>query len=212
MERSETIASLATALAKAQGEIKNPPFDRVNPHYKSRYASISAVRDAITPALSKHGLAVIQIPLNLETGHMAAQTILLHSSGEFISTTFSVPVQKQDAHGYGSALKYCRRYSLESLLCVSGDEDDDGNASLTKPADTAKQEIPQTVKDHDWVDDPAKLAEVKTVVNAHIKKHGLPVTLEIVRKIAGNHVNKSPDIHPKLYGDVIAALTVEVAA
>lgn len=126
--------NLAQALAKAQGELKNPTFDSVNPHYKSEYVSLAKLRDTVTPVLVKNGLGIIQLPLNKE-GLVGCKTILFHVEGECIESEFYIPVQRQDAHSVGSALTYARRYSLLAVLGLAGEEDDDGNSAL--PSATA---------------------------------------------------------------------------
>lgn len=134
MQKSETIGALMAALAKAQAELKNPSFDSVNPHFKSKFASLAHVRDVVTPALSKHGLAVTQLTGNDSEGRACVETVLGHSSGEWISSTLTVPVAKADAHGAGSAITYARRYALMAIVGVVGDEDDDANQAV-KPAE-----------------------------------------------------------------------------
>jgi hypothetical protein len=129
MNKSEQINELAKALAVAQGEMHNPAFDAKNPHFRSAYASLASVRNTVLPVLSKHGLSIIQMPVNVE-GNPAVSTMLLHASGQFVEDTFTLPADKQNAHGYGSALTYLRRYSLMAVAGVVGDDDDDGNAAV----------------------------------------------------------------------------------
>ena len=129
MNKSEQLNELATALAKAQGEMHNPAFDAKNPHFKSNYASLASVRNTVLPVLSKHGLSVVQMPVNVQDTP-AVTTILMHSSGQYVEETFYLPADRQNAHGYGSALTYLRRYSLMAVAGVVGDEDDDGNAAV----------------------------------------------------------------------------------
>ena len=133
MNKSETISALAGALAKAQAELKNPAFDSQNPHFRSKYASLAAVRDATIPILAKHGLSVTQLPI-CDNGQAGCETVLMHSSGEYISNTLMLFVDKPTAHGVGSALTYARRYALMAICGVVGDDDDDGNAAVGKPA------------------------------------------------------------------------------
>lgn len=130
MNRSEQVNELAAALAKAQAELRNPAFDSTNPHFRSKFASLACVRDTITPILAKHGLSVSQLPTNDHEGRPCVETMLLHSSGQWISSTLAVPVAKSDAHGAGSAITYARRYSLMAIVNVVGDEDDDGNQAV----------------------------------------------------------------------------------
>ena len=129
MNKSDSIAALAGALAKAQAKMKNPTFDATNPHYRSKYATLAAVRDVVIPILSEHGLSVSQWPLFVE-GHAGCRTFLAHDSGEWMEETLLIPVDKQNAHGAGSCITYARRFSLMALAGVVGDEDDDGNAAV----------------------------------------------------------------------------------
>lgn len=131
MNRSDSVKELATALAKAQGEVENPKFDTQNPFFKSRYASLAAVRSAVMPVFSKHGLSIVQSLRSTEKG-VECETMLMHLSGEWIADTLSLPIAKHDAQGYGSAATYARRYSLMSFSGVVGDEDDDGNGATEK--------------------------------------------------------------------------------
>lgn len=129
-ERSETIKELAIALAKAQAQIAPASKSAENPHFRSRYADLPAVWDACRKPLTDHGLSVVQMPVDAgEPGRVALMTMLLHTSGEFISSTVSTRLQKDDAQGIGSALTYLRRYALSAMVGVVADEDDDGNAA-----------------------------------------------------------------------------------
>jgi hypothetical protein len=131
--QSESIKELATALAKANMELHNPAFDMKNPHFKNSYASLASVRNAIIPVLATHGLSVVQLPKNDKEG-LVLETMLIHLSGEYLSSEFFLPVIKKDAQGYGSALTYARRYALQAIVCVVGDEDDDATVASQKPS------------------------------------------------------------------------------
>jgi hypothetical protein len=138
MNKSESIAGLAAALAKAQGAMKGALKDSANPFFKSKYADLASVVDAIRAAFSANGLSYIQTVEPSDKDEVRVETTLLHSSGEWISCgVLALPVSKVDAQGYGSALTYCRRYSLSAAAGVSTELDDDGNAaSLAKPKPT----------------------------------------------------------------------------
>ncbi len=123
---------LAPALIKAQGMIKTAAKDSVNPHFKSRYSDLGAVWDAVKDALQANDLAVVQCPIHSDDNRVHLRTTLVHASGQYMETCASIPIAKQDAHGYGSGLTYLRRYSLASMLGVVSD-DDDGNAAVEKP-------------------------------------------------------------------------------
>lgn len=133
IERSETIKELATALAKAQGALRPAAKDAENPHFKSKYADLSAVWEACRGPLASNGLSVIQLPADSEPGRMALTSMLLHASGEYISATYSIKLMQDTAHGAGSALTYLRRYALAALVGIVADEDDDGNGASQPP-------------------------------------------------------------------------------
>ncbi len=142
VRKSATIVKLALALAKAQGEMKNPPKDSINPHFKSKYADLATVRDSVMPVLNRHGLAVLQLPCECD-GLPALTTLLMHESGEWVETTMLLRPGKMDPQGVGSALTYARRYSLQSIAGVAADDDDDGNA-----ASRPHQQQPAPVRDN----------------------------------------------------------------
>lgn len=122
-------ASLASAMAVAFANIEAATKSANNPHFKSKYADLGAVIDAIKPALVEQGLFFTQQPAQFD-GAVAVETVLRHASGEAISLgTVVVPVNKNDAQAYGSALTYARRYGLVTAFGVPT-EDDDGNAAV----------------------------------------------------------------------------------
>jgi hypothetical protein len=135
--QSESIKDLATALALAQGEMENPAFDTANPFFKSRYASLAAVLNTVRPVLAKHGIGVLQDLYTAPEG-VACVTTLSHSSGEWWeSSVLVMPVSKPDAQGFGSAATYARRYALQAVVGVAGEDDDDAESAVRRQ-DTAK--------------------------------------------------------------------------
>lgn len=141
-ETSPTTAKLDTALAKAQGEIEAASKDKVNPAFRSKYADLPAVWAAIRPALSKNGISVTQWPVHSDDGRLHMVTRIAHD-GEWIKAEFSIPVQKQDAHGFGSATTYAKRFSLAAAVGVVADDDDDGNAASNKSSPPAPPAQPR---------------------------------------------------------------------
>lgn len=131
IETSNETAKLDAALAKAQGEIEAASKDKINPAFRSKYADLTAVWAAIRPALSKYGISVTQWPIHSEDDRLHMVTRLA-CSGEWIRGHFSIPVTKKDAHGYGSATTYAKRFSLAACIGVVADEDDDGNGASNK--------------------------------------------------------------------------------
>lgn len=143
MDKSESIKELALALAKAQGEFEGALKDTANPFFKSKYADLASCVAAIKPHIAKHGLSYIQISHDADK-QVGIETIILHQSGEWLSSgVVRVPVSKEDAQGYGSAMTYARRYSLSSAFGIAP-EDDDGNAAAkAAPKPEQKTSLPK---------------------------------------------------------------------
>ena len=136
MKTSETITKIADALVKAQSAMKPAIKDSRNPHFNSRYADLASVWDAIREPLTSNGLSVIQMVGSNELEKTTLTTRVTHVSGEWMESTWQIPVGKQDPQGLGSAISYARRYALASAIGVVQD-DDDGNAAM--PRQTQQQ-------------------------------------------------------------------------
>jgi hypothetical protein len=128
MLMSQTIGALAAALAKAQGEFEPAVKDAANPFFKSNYCDLAGAIKATRDALSANGLAVVQAPTLGADGAVTLESMLLHSSGEFIGGLYPIRPVKNDPQGLGSALTYGRRYSFMALVGLAP-EDDDGEAA-----------------------------------------------------------------------------------
>ena len=130
MTRSESIAALAAALSKAQSAMTGAKKDSINPHFKSKYADLASVWDACREPLTKNGLSVIQMPGKDETGYYV-ETVLAHSSGEFVSCKLHIVPIKDDPQGLGSSITYARKYALAAIAGIAPDDsDDDGEAAM----------------------------------------------------------------------------------
>jgi hypothetical protein len=127
MEHSEQINELATALAKAQGEVTGALKDSANPFFKSKYADLAACWDACRAPLSANGLAIIQSP-EVNAEGLTLTTLLTHSTGQWIKNVFRIVPKDDTPQGVGSALTYARRYALTALVGIA-QVDDDGNAA-----------------------------------------------------------------------------------
>jgi hypothetical protein len=146
MNHSENINEIAKALALCQGEMSFASKDSLNPHFKSRYADLSAVWDAIREPLSKHGLSVTQI-VDIADGKPILISMLMHASGQWIKSVIPVINANNTSQGQGSGLTYARRYALAALVgCVQ--DDDDGQESMpknnvnkTKAVETPKEPV-----------------------------------------------------------------------
>ena len=132
---SETIGAIASALAKAQGELANPeksltatirsPFPR-EADRSFRYASLSSGLDLVRKCLGRHEIATVQTTSIDDTaGLIRLTTTLAHSSGEWVSSDWPVcPITETAApHRMGAALTYARRYALFTLVGIAGEDD-----------------------------------------------------------------------------------------
>ena len=150
MNKSESIKEIAIAMNKAQSEMTGAAKSKTNPFFKAKYADLKAVIEAIKTPFADNGLSYVQFPIE-EGGRIGIETILMHSSGEWLSNSFTVQLTKQDAQGAGSAITYCRRYGLQAVAGIPS-EDDDGNA-----ASKGAYKVPTTIlsaiakKDIKWI-------------------------------------------------------------
>lgn len=130
MKHSETLASIAKALAAFQAEVKQPEKSAKNPHFKSNYVPLEGVVDVVNKFGPKHGLSYMQEPI-YQDEKAGAQTMVMHESGEWILfEPLLLPVgQKATAQTAGSAITYARRYSLGSAFGIASEVDDDANSA-----------------------------------------------------------------------------------
>lgn len=135
---------IATALLKAQSEMSNPKKGATNPFFKSKYADLNAIREAVIPTLNANGISVLQ-PIVHVDGKNFVKTILLHESGELMESLTEIIYNKQnDAQAQGSGISYARRYALQSFVCVGSSDDDGQKAVQSKP--NATKEILEKAK------------------------------------------------------------------
>lgn len=141
MITSTTTGAIAAALAKAQADMGNAHKDRQNPAFRSTYATLAAVREAVTGPLSANGIAVVQAP-SLDGEIVSVETRLLHTSGEWLACVAGAKPTKGDPQGIGSAISYLRRYGLMAMVGIAADDDDDGNAASGRSPEPARQPSP----------------------------------------------------------------------
>jgi len=147
MNHSEQLDQLATALAKAQGAIRGAVKGNVNPAFKSKYADLQALFDAIREPFAANGLCVVQGISTADTG-VCCETRIIHASGQWIASSITIPVERQNAHGHASAATYAKRVGLAALSgCASTDLDDDGNAAAAAEPPKKPQVTPQLLAD-----------------------------------------------------------------
>lgn len=132
-DQSSEIDKLAAALAKAQGAMRPAFKESENEAYKrggrvSKYADLAAVVEAIRKPLAENELAVMQ-RVRTTAKAVFINTMLVHSSGQWVRDISAWPTKEPTAQAMGSAITYGKRYALSALLCVAADEDDDGNGA-----------------------------------------------------------------------------------
>ena len=139
MKKSESIKEIATALSKAQAEMSGAKKSSKNPFFKSSYANLEEVIHCVKEPFANNGLSYMQFPIASD-GFAGVETIIMHSSGEWISGELLLKCAKNDPQGMGSAITYARRYGLQSAAGLPS-EDDDGNYATApvKPVYTPPQ-------------------------------------------------------------------------
>lgn len=129
MNKSESIKDLAAALSKAQGAMRAAIKDSANPFFKSKYSDLASVIEAIRKPLSENGLAFVQGTDFDDSCGVIVETMLMHSSGEWISARIKMVPTKNDPQGIGSCVTYAKRYGLQALVGIPSDDDDGNTAS-----------------------------------------------------------------------------------
>lgn len=119
---------LIDALAKAQADLKNATLNKVNPHFKSKYADLAGIRDAVVPTLAKHGIALTQTVAGAD-GVFFVNTTLWKGDEKIESMCPIMCAAGAGAQQFGSAMTYARRYSMAAIVGIAAEEDDDANAA-----------------------------------------------------------------------------------
>ena len=134
MDRSTDIQEISKAIAASQRAMLPAKKNKKNPHFRSSYADLSAVIQALEP-IWDNGLAFVQCPsTDPERGLVTVETVLMHESGQWISATTScVPSSRGkpdfSPQAVGSAITYLKRYGLQSMLGMAS-VDDDGERAM----------------------------------------------------------------------------------
>ena len=166
MDKSESIKELAAAMSKAQGEMGGAIKGANNPFFKSKYSDLSSVVQAVKEPFANNGLSYVQFPIE-ENERIGIETILMHKSGEWLSNSFTVKLSKQDAQGAGSALTYCRRYSLQAVAGIPSEDDDGNGARSKKPSVDEMSWVNACKNDSNVIDtivDPSYKARIQSFI------------------------------------------------
>jgi hypothetical protein len=187
MRQSEEIGQLAAALSAVQGELADAPRSKQGHGYK--YADLGAVLAEVRPALSRHGLAIVQGPglLEQETRTVTVTSVLIHESGQWMETRSSAPVEQRLSRdgtptmtwvqACGSVITYLRRYSLAALVGLT-QVDDDGSYEPPTPVSrpTAERPAPSVTVpvERPATGQPAPIATEQAAAIWHAAKHLWP--------------------------------------
>ncbi len=180
---SEQVNELFSALSKAQGQISHASKDKLNPHFKSRYADLASVWDACREPLSSNGLSVIQIIQPAENGVLLVTT-MGHASGQWIRGIMPVAIDKPGPQAFGSALTYARRYALSSIVGVAPDDDDDGE----RAQNTYKNSTP-TKKQPDHFPEPIDPSVNLTTKDRQVTKEEVATLLDMMKKVDAKSID-----------------------
>ena len=137
---------VAASLANFNLEMENIAKNAKNPFFKSSYLDLSAIANTVRPLLAKHGLSVIQYPIDDENGRISVNTVLLHKSGQKIEFPgiWVKPSKLGDVQVLGSIITYLKRYSIAAILFVAGCEEDDDGEKAVGRGESAPQATQQT--------------------------------------------------------------------
>jgi len=126
MKTSETIKAIAPAIASFHSEVGKIAKKSENTFFKNKYAALPYILSAIAEPLKNAGLIILQMPKMTDKGN-SLETVLMHTSGEWISEEYLMQPVKSDPQSMGSAITYARRYAIGAILNLNIDVDDDGN-------------------------------------------------------------------------------------
>lgn len=142
MITSPSVTKIAAALLLAQKEIGGAKKGATNPFFKMKYSDLGSVMEACKDAFNNHGITILQ-PVSTSDGVTFVSTLLLHESGEFISSSMKVSCKNPDnPQEMGSAITYAKRYSLQAIAFIPS-EDDDGETAA-KPVRAVTEPIKTT--------------------------------------------------------------------
>ena len=141
MNKSDNIAELAKALSKAQADMSGAKKSSNNPFFESKYADLKDVIECVKEPFADNGLSFVQFPISND-GFAGVETVIMHSSGEWISNEYMLKVSKNDPQGIGSAITYARRYALQAA-CGVPSEDDDGESAMGRTSKQKKAPEPK---------------------------------------------------------------------
>ena len=143
--QSAQINEIGKALRSVQASLSPVVKRSQNPYFKSKYATLESVWEAVKEPLANNGLAVTQVPC----GHYLVTTII-HSSGQFLRGFYPLGELADDPQKLASKITYARRYSLSGMVgIVFQDEDDDGNIASNRVVEHKIVKIDPPISSYD---------------------------------------------------------------
>ena len=170
---SSEIGELAAALAAAQGELEPATKNAENPMLRNKYADLASCYEACRKVLPQKGLAVSQICMPCDKGMVRVKTVLMHTSGQWISSECTLEAVGNKgvngAQAAGSAITYARRYGLSAIVGLVADEDDDGCNAGPNQKERVQQTRQQAKTNNP---DPMTKAQHSAVMAYLARRHG----------------------------------------
>ena len=170
---SSEIGELAAALAAAQGELEPATKNAQNPMLRNKYADLASCYEACRKVLPQKGLAVSQICMPCDKGMVRVKTVLMHTSGQWISSECTLEAVGNKgvngAQAAGSAITYARRYGLSAIVGLVADEDDDGCNAGPNQKERVQQTRQQAKANNP---DPMTKAQHSAVMAYLTRRHG----------------------------------------
>ena len=164
MEKSESIKNIAVAMCEVQASMESASKSSDNPFFNSKYADLSEVLRCIKGIIPSKNLSFMQMP-SFESGVVSVETIVMHSTGEWISSTSSSPISKSNPQGVGDAITYLRRYSLAAIFGLAQQDDDGNSNSEQAPKNKSSQKQSQDDNKH-WYKDSDYQADLEGMTSA----------------------------------------------
>ncbi len=209
MSQTENIKELITALSKAQGSMKPAVFNKVNPHYKSKYADFASCMDACRNPLAENGIVVTQY-CELLNDKLNLVTMLAHTSGQWMTSYFPVFTANNNMQSLGSAISYAKRYALTAALGIVADEEVDDDAEAADGRNNPPQEYrkPQQSAKSQPIVHPKKITSEQLKTLRHLEdKLDAECKAKIYTWLTASHkIDKLEDVNADIFVKVQGAL------
>ena len=173
MEQTDKIDELSNAMILAQKEMGGAVKDSANPFFHSKYADLESVIKVIKEPCSKHGLSYMQFPTTGENDNfLYLETVIVHTSGQWMRNTASIPMVKIDPQALGSSITYLRRYSLSAIFGIP-QVDDDGEKAMSRGKEPVKSKFISFKERQDLFKATSENKMASSVLQEFLKTRGI---------------------------------------